>query len=127
LATSFAVMGNPRLILPILARIIVERQHRVIRDALCPPKRVHHDEHLHQMMVGRRTRRLHNVDILARTFLINLDECLAVGKRVDRALPVRSDGCGNGLGQGRFEVPLKIFTGRFLGLPENKKTFRPSR
>ncbi len=45
---------DARLIFAILARVAVERQHRGDARRAGPPQRIHHDEHLHQMVVGRR-------------------------------------------------------------------------
>ena len=78
---------HTRLIFSILSRIPIKWNH--CRDAHCarPTERVHHDEQLHQIMIGRRTGGLHHIHILAPDIFVDLHERLAVRKRVDGAFP----------------------------------------
>ena len=45
--------------------------------------RIHHDEQLHQMLVGRRASRLNDENIPAANVLLDLDVSFAVGERAD--------------------------------------------
>ena len=60
---------------------------------------VHHDEQFHQVLVRRRRRGLHDVDILAADVLLDLDEGLSVREGLDgggaeRDSQVLTDGLG---------------------------------
>ena len=78
---------NSRLILSILASIPIKRQHGRDPQRTRSTKRIHHDEHFHQMMIRRWTRGLDNKNILPAHILINFDKCLTVRKRADSTLP----------------------------------------
>ena len=93
---------HPRLVFAILSGIAVERQHRGDARGARPPQRVHHDEHLHQVMVGRRTGGLNDKHILAPDVLLDFHERLAVREGCDRAFAqFDADVIANSLGQRR--------------------------
>ena len=79
-ATSLAVIGTLRLVLSVLPGVTVKGQNR--RDPLGrgPPRRVNHDEQLHQVMIRWRAGRLDHEDILTPDVLVDLHERLAVRK-----------------------------------------------
>ena len=81
---------NARLIFAVLPGVTKKRNHR--RDAIGAgaPRRIHHDEQLHQVLIGRRAGRLDNENIAAANVLVDLDVSFAVGKRADRGLAKRS-------------------------------------
>ena len=76
---------HPRLVFAILPSVPVKGQHRRYPRRARAPHRVHHDEHLHQVMVGRRRRRLNDENVLPPDVLLDLHESFTVGKRLDRA------------------------------------------
>ena len=80
---------HPRLIFAVLPGVTKERNHR--RDAIGAraPRRIHHDQQLHQVLIRRRTGRLDDEDIAAADVLVDLDVGLAVGERADRRLAKR--------------------------------------
>ena len=102
---------HPRLVFAILPGVAKERDHR--RDALGarPPGRVHHDEQLHQVLVGRRAGRLDDENIATADVLVDLDEGLAVRERADRGLAERhSDHSQICCASSRWAEPEKIFS-----------------
>ena len=64
-------------VLPGIAEIGNDRGDAPRRGA---PQRVDHDEHFHQMIVGRRGGRLHDESVLPAHILLNLDEDLHIGE-----------------------------------------------
>ena len=103
---------HARLIFAILPRVTKKRNHR--RDPLRarPPRRVHHDEQLHQVLVGRRAGRLNDENIAAANVLLDLDVSLAVGKRADRRLRRAARRCSRKFvcASSRLAEPVKIFS-----------------
>ena len=71
------------LVFAILPRIAIEGQHRRDARRAGPTQRVHHDEHLHQVMVRRRRRGLNQKYVFATHVLLDFDEGLAIRKRLD--------------------------------------------
>ena len=80
---------HPRLIFAVLSRVTEKRNDR--RDAIGAgaARGIHHDEQLHQVLVGRRAGRLNNENIAAANVFLDLDVGFAIGKRADRRLPKR--------------------------------------
>ncbi len=80
---------HPRLILAILPGVAKEgndrRDPRRARPAGC----IHHDEQLHQVLIGRRAGRLDDVNIPAADIFIDLDVGLAIGERAYGGIPKR--------------------------------------
>ena len=54
----------------------------IMVDARCAraPRRVHHDEEFHQVLIRRRARRLHDEHVASADVLVDLHHRLAVGK-----------------------------------------------
>ena len=80
---------DARLILAILARVSEKWNHRRYPIRAGAARRVHHNEQLHQMLIGRRTGRLNNEHIVPPNVFLNLYVRLAIGKRADRRLTER--------------------------------------
>ena len=80
---------HARLILAVLAGVAEERDHR--RDALGAraADRIHHDEQLHDVVIGRRRGRLDDEDITVADIVVDLDEGLAVRERTHRRVTER--------------------------------------
>jgi len=92
--------GNARLILAILTRIAVERDHG--RDAVgggttgC----IDHDEQLHQVVIRRRAGRLDQINIRAADVLVDLHKRFPIREAGDCRLPERdAHGATHGLGK----------------------------
>ena len=77
---------HARFVLSVLARISEKRNDRGDAIGAGPSRRIHHDEQLHQVIVGWRTRRLNNENIAATNVLLDFDVGLAVRERADRGL-----------------------------------------
>ena len=77
---------HARLIFAVLPRVTEKWNHR--RDAIGAraPRRIHHDEQLHQVLVRRRAGRLNDENVATADVLLDLDVSLAIGKRADRRL-----------------------------------------
>ena len=80
---------NTRLILAILAGITVEGNDGCDLGCRRAARRVNHDQQLHQVFVGRVTRRLDDVHVAAADVLDDLDVDLAVRKTADGDLAQR--------------------------------------
>ena len=88
------------LVFPVLAR--VSKKWNDCRNPVRAgaPRRVYHDEQLHQMLIGRRTGRLNDENIVAADVFLDPDVSLAIGKRADRRLTERHTNVfANPLGQ----------------------------
>jgi hypothetical protein len=83
----------------------------VIRLAL--ERRNHHDEHLHQMVIGRRARALQHEHIMPAHVLVDFHEGFTVGKGADGALPQgHLDGLADCLRKLRIGVAREYLHGR---------------
>ena len=69
---------HPRLVLPVLPRVSVIRNHRGDPRRRRPPERIDHDQQLHQVLVHRIRRRLDDEDVRAANVLVDLKRDLAV-------------------------------------------------
>ena len=78
---------HARLVLAILARVAVIRDHR--RDARRgrAPERVDHHQQLHDVLVDGRAGRLHDEDVGAADVLLDLERHLGVGEPAELRLP----------------------------------------
>ncbi len=85
---------------PILSRIAEIRNHRDHLAGRRAPERIGHDEHFHQVIVGRNAGGLDQEDIAAANIVLNLDRDFAIAKAADRGLAERNhEMVGDGLGQ----------------------------
>ena len=92
--------GHARLVLTVLAGVAVERQNSGDAGSAGPAESIHHDEHLHEMVVRGRRSGLNQEDILTADILLDLHEGLAVGERADGAMTeFDADGFADRLGQ----------------------------
>ena len=106
------------LVLAILARVAVEREHGGDAAGAGAARGVDHDEQLHQVLVGRRRGGLDDVDVAAAHVLVDLDESLAVRERGDRRFAERhADVFGNFLGESGVGVAGEDLGGRCYPLP----------
>ena len=80
---------HARLVLPILPRVSVVRNHRRDPRRRRPAKRVDHHAELHQVLVDRCRGRLDDEDIGAADVLVDLERDLAVGKPMQPRGPER--------------------------------------
>ena len=80
---------HARLVLAILPRVSVVRQHRRDARRRRPAERIDHDEQLDQMLIDRRARRLDDEDIGAADVLVDLERDFRVRKAAQPALPQR--------------------------------------
>ena len=106
--------GHAGLIFAILPSVAVKWQDR--RDTLgrSATGGIDHDEQLHQVMVGRRARRLNNVGVMATHIFVNFNERFAVGKTRHRGLAQgHADGLTDRLGKRPIRVTRKDFQSRF--------------
>ena len=91
---------NTRLIFAVLAGIAEKWNDRRDPIRAGTPCRVNHNEQLHQVLVGWRTSRLDNENIVAPNIFLNPDVGLAVRKRADcRLTKWYADIFANALGQ----------------------------
>ena len=72
---------------PVLARVAEVRHHRGDARRRRAPAGIDHDQQLHQVVVGRRARRLHDEHVAAAHVLHHLDVHLAVGEPSDVGAP----------------------------------------
>ena len=72
---------DARLVLAVLAGVAEKRHHGGDALGAGAARGIHHDEQLHQVVVGRRAGRLDDEDILAADVFVDLDEGLAVRER----------------------------------------------
>ncbi len=77
---------SSRLILAILPRVPVIRNHRRDAPRRSAFQRVDHQQQLHQVFVHRPARRLHHKHVAAPHVLLNLDVHLAVGETLQHGL-----------------------------------------
>ena len=82
--------GHARLIFPVLPGIAEERNDRRNPVGTGPAAGIHHDEQLHEVLIGRGRSRLDQEDIATPDVFLDLHVGLAVGKRTDGRLPQRS-------------------------------------
>ncbi len=75
---------NARLVFPVLPGVAVVRKDRRDAAGRGALECVEHDQQLHQIVVHRRRRRLHDEDVGAADVLVDLDVVLAVRKAVER-------------------------------------------
>ena len=80
---------HPRLVLPVLPRVAVVRDHRRDARRRRAPERVDHDAQLDQVLVDRPARRLHDEHVGAADVLVDLERDLRVRKAVQPGLPER--------------------------------------
>ena len=85
-ATSLAVMGTRGSIFPVLPGVTVVRQHRGYPAGRRPLEGVDHDEKLHQVLVDRRSRRLHHEHVRTTDVLGDLKRTSPSAKRDSWAL-----------------------------------------
>ncbi len=69
---------HPRLVFAILPRVAEKRNHRRDPIGARPARRVHHDEQLHEVLIGRRAGRLDDENVAAANVLVDLDVGLAI-------------------------------------------------
>ena len=99
---------HARLVLAVLPRVAVIRNHRRDARRRRAAERVDHDQHLHQMLVDRVRRRLHDEDVGAADVLVDLKRHLAVGEPPQPRLPERdAEEVGNLLRQLRMGAARK--------------------
>src|SRR5256886_3863003 len=99
---DLTVTGVQTCALPIsvLARISKKWNDRCDPIRTGPPRRVHHDEQLHQVLVSGRAGRLNDENIVAPNVFLDLDVSLAIWERADCCLTEwHSDVFANALGQ----------------------------
>jgi hypothetical protein len=77
---------RPRTRLAILSRVTEIGNNRCYSPRRGASQRVGHDQHFHQVIIGRVGRRLNDKRVLAADILQNLDEDLHVGKTPDLTL-----------------------------------------
>ena len=80
---------HARLVFAILPGVAEERDDRRDPRRARPPRRIHHDEQLHQVLIRRRTGRLDDENIAPADVVVDLDERFAVRKRTHRRIPER--------------------------------------
>ena len=80
---------HARLVLAVLARVAVIRDHRRDARRRRPPERVDHDQQLHDVLVDRRAGRLHDEDVGAADVLVDLERHLGVREPAELGLPHR--------------------------------------
>ena len=114
-ATSFAVIADARGARPaILARVAEVRHHRRDLRRRRAPAGIDHHQQLHQVVVGRRTRGLHDEHIAPAHVLHQLDVHLAVGEPADV-----------GAAQRRRQVTRDVVRQRRIGVArEQRQRFR---
>ena len=88
-AISFAVIGVSRRDLAVLAGVAVVRQNRANVLGRRPSQRVAHDQKLHEVLVGGRTRRLNQKDVARTHVLPDRDVDLSVRETADVRSPER--------------------------------------
>ena len=97
---EFGGDGDARLVLAVLAGVAEERHHggdALGAGAACG---IHHDQQLHDVVVGRRAARLDDEDILAADVFIDFDEGFAIGKCGDLDVGERlAEAFGDALGE----------------------------
>ncbi len=91
---------HTRLIFAVLARVSEKRNHGGDPIGAGAPRRVHHDEQLHQMLIGRWTSRLNDKNVVSANVLLDFHVSLAIRKRANDRPPKRyTDVFANPLGQ----------------------------
>src|SRR5712691_795951 len=91
---------HARLVFTVLARITKKRNHRRYPIGAGASRGIHHDEQLHQMLVGRRAGGLNNENIVAPNIFFDSDVSLGIWERADRRLAKRdADVFADTLGQ----------------------------
>ncbi len=99
-------------ILPRIAEIGDYRRDAPRRGA---HERIDHDQQFHQMVVGRKRRRLQDEDILAAHILLDLDEDFLVGEAADTGLSKRDvEIASDALGQHPIGIAREKFHAVFL-------------
>ena len=97
---EFGGDGHARLVFAVLARIAIKRQHGRDAHGARAAQRIHHDEQLHQIVIGGRRRGLDDEDILAADVFLDFDKRLAIRKGRDGAFAeFNADGFADGAGQ----------------------------
>ena len=114
--------GHAGLVLAVLPGVTVKGQNGGDARGAGAAHRVHHDEQLHQVMVGGRAGGLDDEDILAADIFLDFDEGFAIGKGADGAFAqLHADGGGDALGQRDIGRAAKNFH-RFGFAQKNKTT-----
>ncbi len=72
------------LVFAILPGVAEKRDHRRDARRAGPPRRIDHDEQLHQVLVRRRAGRLDDEDVPPADVFVDLDEGLAIRERARR-------------------------------------------
>jgi|GEM_PF-5461117 hypothetical protein len=91
---------DARLVFAVLARVAEKWNHRGDARRAGPSRRIDQDEQFHQILVGRRARRLDDENIAPAHVLVDFHERLSVRKRAHRGVAQRhTDVFGNVLGQ----------------------------
>ena len=97
---EFGRNRDPGLVFPVLARVSKKWNNCCDPVRAGAPRRVYHDEQLHQMLISRRTGRLNNENIVAANVFLDPDVSLTIRKRADRGLTERHPNVfANPLGQ----------------------------
>ena len=108
--------GHARLVLPVLARVAKERNHRGDALGTGAARGVHHDEQFHQIVIRRRAGRLHDEEVAAADVLVDLHEGLAVRERIDEGIRAfHSEPTANAVRQSRVGGTAEDFHSRVHG------------
>ena len=120
---------HARLVLAVLPGVAVVGHDRGDPRRRRPAERVDHHQQLHQVLVDRVRRRLHDEHVGAADVLVDLERHLAVGEPAQARLPERNaqdtrrspvDSCGFALPEKTFRSPKPVATspsplrGRFI-------------
>ena len=80
---------HTRLIFAVLTSVSEKWNHRRDPISASAPRCVHHNQELHQMLIGRRTCRLNDEDVVSANVLFDFHVSLTIRKRADDRLTQR--------------------------------------